>query len=84
MPTLPLTPEEARALLRAAGDVDFDAGPGRDLYYEIERSSGGRLEGLIVAQDDNELTLVDVSTPANEHHTVAWNDIRRVSITGYS
>jgi hypothetical protein len=74
---------EARIILRALGNADEEAGAGREFYYEIETSTGV-IEGLIVEPPADGITFVDVSGPSNEHRTVAWDDIRRVSVVGHT
>ncbi len=84
MPVRPLTSREARAVVDSVGHADHELGAGRDLHYVIERRSGDHLEGLIVTCDDVGVTLVDISTPANTHNSTTWEDVARVTVTGYS
>jgi hypothetical protein len=84
VPTLPLDAKEARLLIEAAAQADLHAGAGRDFWYEVEGTAGTLAEGLRVDSDDSGVTFVDDRAGENVHTTVAWDDIERISVTGYS
>lgn len=84
VPSLPLDGKEARLLIEAAARADGEAGAGRDFWYEVEGEAGRLARGLIVDFDDSGVTFVDDTRAENTHTTVAWDDIARISITGYT
>ncbi len=84
MPELPLDAKEARLLIEAAAQADLQTGAGRDFWYEVEGAAGTLAAGLIVDSDDSGVTFVDDRRHENVHKTVAWDDITRISVTGYS
>lgn len=84
MPLSTFPANEALAVLRGLAAVDHELGPGRDLYYEIETTSGQTIQGLIVALGDDEVTLVDERTPDNDHNTVSLSDVVSVHVRSYT
>jgi hypothetical protein len=84
VPKLPLNAKEAHLLIEAAAQADHEAGAARDFWYDVEGAAGTLAAGLIVDYDDSGVTFVDDRRDENVHTTVAWDDITRISVTGYS
>jgi hypothetical protein len=81
---LPLSGKEARLLIEAAAQADLEAGSGRDFWYEVDGEAGRLAQGLIRDFNDLGVTFVDDRGRENVDTSVGWEEITRISITGYS
>ena len=77
----PFREDEARKLLKAIYDADYELGPGREFAYEIVRRSGESERGIVAELTDDYVTLLDASTPANLHSDkILFGDIAEVTV----